>query len=97
MKNFYVKSREKTNLIKIIALLLSVIFTMSFIGCNNDDGDKLDNSSNHYFSAEVTEDYLVHKAKSDYKIVIPKDADDNEITAGRELQYFFKIAPFLKK
>ena len=76
---------------RIIALLLSLISVCSFaVGCN-DDSDKGGTVAAtkkyrytegvHDFTAPETNEYMVRDGKSDYKILLPANADSNLIVA----------------
>lgn len=46
----------------------------------------------HVFNVGTTNYKIVEKGKSDYKILLPKNANDFEEDAAKELQYFFREA-----
>lgn len=83
------------NVKKSLALLLSIGLTTSFfltscaLGGNNSSGSE---SSSPQEEIEKTGDYLLKDGNSSYKIVLPDDADADEVLAGERLQSLFKEA-----
>ena len=83
------------NVKKSLALLLSIGLTTSFFltsctsGGNNSSGSE---SSSSQEEIEKTGDYLLKDGNSSYKIVLPDDADGDEVLAGERLQSLFKEA-----
>ena len=87
---------------RIIALLLSVISVCSFaVGCKDkpEDGGEVNATQKykytegvHDFTAPETNEYMVQDGKSDYKILLPANADSNLIVAESELKLFFEKA-----
>ena len=83
------------NVKKSLALLLSIGLTTSFfltsctLGGNNSSGSE---SSSSQEEIEKTGDYLLKDGNSSYKIVLPDDADADEVLAGERLQSLFKEA-----
>ena len=83
------------NVKKSLALLLSIGLTTSFfltsctLGGNNSSGSE---SSSPQEEIEKTGDYLLKDGNSSYKIVLPDDADGDEVLAGERLQSLFKEA-----
>ena len=69
---------------KLILLLIVVVLLFSSTACNKgkNNGDGNNNV------VRETEGYFFKDGKSDYSIVIPKDADSLIITASRELKNF---------
>ena len=80
-------------LVKFLSLALSVITALScfaLVGCSKES--KSSSDPNHYRKVVETQEWLVKEAKTDYSILISADADDNIVTASRELQTLFKEA-----
>ncbi len=83
---------------RIIALLLSVISVCGFaVGCKDTPTGKAQEKYKytegvHDFTAPETNEYLVQNGKSDYKILLPSNADANLIVAESELKLFFAKA-----
>ncbi len=88
---------------RIIALLLSALCVCSFaVGCK--DGSESNEGTGqakekyrytdgaHDFTAPETDEYMVQDGKSDYKILLPTEADSNLIVAESELKLFFAEA-----
>ena len=83
------------NVKKSLALLLSIGLTTSFfltsctLGGNNSSRNE---NSSPQEEIEKTGDYLLKDGNSSYKIVLPDDADADEVLAGERLQSLFKEA-----
>lgn len=90
----------KKRIFRISVLLLCFILCLgAFAGCKNknkpndaDAGTKDDTyfeDGTHDFEIEKTDGFILRDGKSDYKIVVPEDASQLELTAADELQSFF--------
>ena len=71
---------------KLILLLLVTVMLFSSTACGKNNGSENNNV------VKETSDFFFKDGKSDYSIVIPKDADSLEITASRELKNFVEEA-----
>lgn len=79
--------------IRILSLVLCLLCAFSGVmvsGCKKED-EKVVNL-NHQRNVTETNEWFIKEAKSDYVILISSDADNNEITASRELQTLFREA-----
>lgn len=73
---------KKTLFNKFIALICVAIASILFVGtfgCGANDDNSVINTGK----------YIVNRAKTDYRIIIAKEADEKERLAARELQTFF--------
>lgn len=78
---------------KVIAAGLALTIAFSCVACSDcSNCGKKESEISHEYEVGETEHYLIEKAKSDYKIVISDEADNNEKTGAMEIQYFFKEA-----
>ena len=84
---------------RIIACILSALcFCSAMVGCSNDKmEEKLAEERKkytftdgvHQLTATEATDYMVVNGKSEYKLVLPENADSNLFIAESELKYFF--------
>lgn len=86
----------KKTIFKIAALTLAVLTAFSAFGCgacdNADNGGIKADHDAPYTEIPDSDAMLIDKAKSEYKILIGENADNNEKTAAMEIQFFFKKA-----
>jgi len=81
--------------VKSLSLVLCLLLCFSSLiatGCRKEESKTHDNSSNHQSTITELDDWFISQAKCDYSILIRKGADNNEITASRELQSLFHEA-----
>ncbi len=82
---------KKTIKITCIALALLMLMT-AFVGCNNKTDDEqidvIDYAPLLPASVAKTGEYIVKNGKSDYKIIIPDDADQLLKTTANDIQNF---------
>ena len=76
---------------KIIATLLSLICAICCFGCVGESG-KESSSTQIESTAKPSEYKLVDNGTTEYKILIPFNADEDEIFAAQELTEMFKKA-----
>ena len=88
---------------KIISLLLGTICVCAcFSSCKKEENlaaprDKYQYTQGvHDLTAPETDQYMVKSGKSDYKILLPENADSNLTVAESELKYFFEAATGVK-
>ena len=83
----------KKFIIKTVALLLSALTVFSVAACGGNRGGGLKPSHDDPNATIPESDVmLIDKGKSEYKILIGKNADNNEKNAAMEIQFFFKEA-----
>ena len=78
---------------RIIVLLLCVVFAFAtiFSGCSKEDSTTfrtpltVDNLQNHVRSVSETDKYVIQNGQTEYKIVIPVNADAQTKMAAEEL------------
>ena len=78
---------------KALTMFLATTLTSSFFltGCSTESNSSTSGSNDSSSTIEVaTGDYLVKNGVSSYKIVLPDDADSDELLAGERLQSLFK-------
>ena len=83
---------------RIIACILSALCFFA-VGCRGNSGDNGTGEERekyrytegvHQLTATETTDYMVQNGKSEYKILLPNQADGNLFVAESELKYFFE-------
>lgn len=85
MKNkIYVKS------LSIVLGLLLVVSCMFSVACKKQE--QTSENTNHQRTVTESNEWFISQAKCDYTILIGSDADNDEITASRELQLLFREA-----
>ena len=80
---------------KALTLFLATCMSTSFFlaGCSKDEPEESENGGDSgQGEIESTGDFLLKNGMSSYKIVIPDDADADEILAGERLQGLFEEA-----
>ena len=89
---------------RIIACILSALCFFA-VGCRGNSGDNGTGEERekyrytegvHQLTATETTDYMVQNGKSEYKILLPNQADGNLFVAESELKYFFEEATGVK-
>ena len=82
---------------KSIAIFLASLFTFGLCACNNGSASTSENSSSEKENVVVTkENALLYQGKTEYKVVIPENADNSITTAINELNLFFEEATGVK-
>lgn len=81
---------KKKSLFKILTVALAAL-TVFFAGCKSYAGDNSESGSSSS-DLEKTGEYIVKDDRSEYKILIDKDADENERFAAEELQLGIKAS-----
>ena len=76
--------------VKFLSLVLCLLLAFSCLvgtACSNEESQNA--AQNHQRIVTELDEWFINQAKCDYSILIAKDADNNEITASRELQTLF--------
>ena len=76
--------------VKFLSLVLCLLLAFSCLvgtACSNEESQNA--AQNHKRIVTELDEWFINQAKCDYSILIAKDADNNEITASRELQTLF--------
>ena len=85
----------------VIIILLAVVMLCNFLGCNcNKEDDSTSGTTpsgsysnpNHVFNYKDTNVYMTYKGRTNYRLVVPKDASDDIVTAKNEFTALFKYA-----
>lgn len=79
---------------KSLALLIVTCITTSFFltSCSENENNGGSSGGSAQEEIEKTENYLLKNGISSYKIVLPEDADADEVLAGERLQSLFEEA-----
>lgn len=85
------KNKFYFRLLSLVLCLVTAFSCFAVSGCKKENEDEKENS-NHQSVITETDKWFVKEAKSDYSILISSEADNNEITASRELQSLFNEA-----
>ena len=79
---------------KALTVFMAICMTASFFmaGCSKDETEENeDNSGATNEELESAGSYLLKNGASSYKILLPDDADTDEVLAGERLQSLFAI------
>jgi len=87
----------KKIIVKIAAITLAILTAFTAFGCGAcgktpDSGEIKPDHDNTPAEIPDSGDMLIDKAKSEYKILLGENADNNEKNAAMEIQFFFKKA-----
>ena len=88
---------------RIFSLLLAMICACAcLVGCKGEEGDQPSleparekyeyTQGVHQLTADATGEYMIKDGKTDYKILMPADADSYLFVAESEIKYFFEEA-----